>query len=188
MRRKVRLGSSVSLALSACTALVSAQSTPQQKLEATYKAAVADYDAGRYAEAAHRLEAVLPDAARSFGVHELLGLSYASMSQNEEALSQLQLAVQLKPDSAVAHTNLGAILLSSGKPEPAAEQFRKALQLEPANYDANHNLGELYVRSGQVAKAQPLLARAWREKPAVYDNAYDLAMANFLLARLDDAR
>jgi len=188
VRRKVRLGSAVSLALSACAALVWAQSTPQQKVDAAYRSAVADYDAGRYADAAHRLEAVLPAAARSFGVHELLGLSYASLSQNGEALGELQLAVQLKPDSAVAHTNLGAILLSSGKPDPAAEQFRKALQLDPANYDANHNLGELYVRSGQVGKAQPLLARAWREKPAAYDNAYDLAMADFLLARLDEAR
>lgn len=188
MNRKLRLGGPVVLAEFACAALLCAQSTPQQKVDATYKAAAADYDAGRYAEAAHRLEAVLPDATRSFGVHELLGLSYASMSQNAEALNQLQLAVQLKPDSAAARTNLGAILLSSGRLEAASEEFRKALQLEPSNYDANHNLGELYVRSGHVAKAQPLLARAWRAKPAAYDNGYDLAMADFLLGRLDEAR
>lgn len=182
------LRGSVLLAASGCAALLCAQGTSQQRLEAIYKAAAADYDAGRNAEAAHRLETVLPYATRSFEVHELLGLVYASMSDSARALSQLQLAVQLKPDSAAGRTNLGAILLSSGKADLASEQFRKALQLEPANYDANHNLGELYAKSGQVAKAQPLLARAWRAKPDAYNNGYDLAMADFLLGRLDEAR
>ncbi len=139
-------------------------------------------------EAAQRLETILPEAARNFEVHELLGLIYASKSEKAKALTELQLAAQLKPDSAAARTNLGTILLYSGKADLASEQFRKALQLEPANYDANHNLGELYVRSGQLARAQPLLARAWRAKPDAYDNGYDLAMADFLLGRLDQAR
>ena len=178
----------VLLAAFGCAALLCAQAVPGQRLDADYKAAEADYSAGQYEEAAQRLEAVLPNATRSFEVHELLGLVYASMSENAKALGELQLAVQLKPDSAAARTNLGTILLYSGKADLASEQFRKALQLEPANYDANHNLGELYVRSGQLAKAQALLARARRAKPDVYDNGYDLAMADFLLGRLDEAR
>ncbi|HVT99718.1 MAG TPA: tetratricopeptide repeat protein [Acidobacteriaceae bacterium] len=120
-------------------------------------------------------------------MHELLGLSYAAMSENAKALEQLEIAVQLKPDSAAARTNLGAMLLEAGEADPTAEQFHKALQLEPGNYDANHNLGELYVRAGQLAKAQPMLARAWRARPNAYDNGYDLAMADFLLGRLNEA-
>ena len=185
---KPRLRCLVVLAVSGCATLVHAQGTPEQKLDQSYKAAVSDYGAGRYSEAAHQLQTVLPYANRNFEVHELLGLVYASMSENEKALNQLQIAVGLKPDSAPARTNLGAILLYSGKADAATEQFRKALLLEPANYDANHNLGELYVKSGQVAKAQPLLARAYRTKPDGYDNGYDLAMADFLLGHLDEAR
>lgn len=188
MSRKRRLPWSPLLPFCGCVALLCAQGTSKQNLKVVCMAAQADYDAGRYPEAAHRLESVLPGASGSFEVHELLGLSYASMSENEKALSQFQTAVQLKPDSAVARTNLGTILLYSGTSDPAAAQFRKALQLEPSNYDANHNLGELYVKSGQLAKAQPPLARAWRAKPAAYDNGYDLAMADFLLGRLDEAR
>src|SRR5690348_11101669 len=184
---KPRLRSLVVLAVAGCATFVHAQGSPQQDLDRVYKAAVTDYDAGRYAEAAHRLQTVLSYATRNFEVHELLGLVYASMSDNARALSQLQLAVELKPNSAAARTNLGTILLYSGKADVANEQFRKALLLEPANYDANHNLGELYVKSGQVAKAQPLLAKAYRAKPDVYDNGYDLAMADFLLGHLDEA-
>lgn len=186
--KNVRLRWSVLLAVCGCATHLCAQAVPDQKLNATFQSAVADYDAGHYPQAAHQLETILPFAAKDFEVHELLGLIYASMSENAKALSQLQLAVQLKPNSSAARTNLGAVLLHSGKAEQAAVQFRKSLQLDPSNYDANHDLGELYANSGQVAQAQPLLAAAYRMKPNDYDNGYNLAMVDFLLGRLDDAR
>lgn len=190
MSKKPQLGWSLSLllAVSGCTALLDAQGVPRERLDAIYQAAVADYNAGQYADAAQRLEMVLPYATKSFEVHELLGLIYASMSENSKALDQLKLAVQLKPDSAAGRTNLGTILLHSGKTALAGEQFRMALQLEPTSYDANHNLGEFYVQSGRVADALPLLATAYQIKPDAYDNSYDLAMADFQLGRLNDAR
>jgi Flp pilus assembly protein TadD len=185
---KSRLMLPVLLAATGCAPLLCAQGVSNQKLDATFQAAVADYNAGRGAQAARQLESILPYATKSFEVHELLGLSYASISQNAKALEQLRLAAQLKPDSAAARTNLGAILLHSGKAAEAGEQFRKALQLEPENYNANHDLGELYANSGKVAEAQPLLATAYRANPDAYDNGYNLAMADFLLGRLDEAR
>ena len=72
--------------------------------------------------------------------------------------------------------------------DAAAEQFQKAALLDPENYDAQHNLGELYILAGKVAEAQPCLEKAWRIHPDAYDNAYDLAMADFLLGKLDPAR
>ena len=188
MSKKRRLRWSILLALSGCTVHLWAQDVPKQKLDAIYQSAVADYSAGKYADAAHRLEAVLPFATKSFEVHELLGLIYASMSENAKALDQLKLAVQLKPDSAAGRTNLGAILLQSGNADLAGEQFRKALELEPTSYDANHDLGEFYIQSGRVADALPLLKTAYGAEPNAYDNGYDLAMADFLLGQLDEAR
>lgn len=188
MSRKSRGGWPVLLAVSGWAVLLCAQGGPNQKLDAAYQSAMAEYEAGHSAQAARQLENLLPYAGRNFEVHELLGLVYASMSEDGKALNQLQVAVQLNPDSPAGRTNLGAILLRSGSGTQAAEQFRKALQLEPANYDANHDLGELYAKSGKIAQAQPLLATAYRMKPDDYDNGYDLAMADFLLGRLDEAR
>lgn len=159
-----------------------------QKLDKEYQSAVADYEAGRYTQAAARLEPLLPFASNSFEIHELLGMVYASLPDAEKAIEHLKLAVQIKPTSGVARTNLGAALLRSGKVDLAAEQFRKAVALEPNNYDANHNLGELLVQKGNLADAQPLLERAYRINPAGYDNGYDLAMADLLLGKLDAAR
>jgi tetratricopeptide (TPR) repeat protein len=174
--------------LLACTLYAAAEDAQKQKLDRQYQSAVADYDAGRYAAAADQLEKLLPFAPKSYEIHELLGLVYASLSQDDKAIDHLKTAVQLKPDSADARTNLGASLSHSGKIALAGEQFRKALALEPKSYDANHNLGEYYVQSGKVADAQPLLEQAQQINPGAYDNGYDLAMADFLLARFDEAR
>lgn len=165
-----------------------AQDQQEKLLDRKYQAAVADYDAGRYSQAAMELENLLPYAPKSYEIHELLGMVFVSLSENEKALDQLKTAVQLKPDSAAARTNLGTILFQSGKSSLAAEQFREALRLEPASYDANHNLGEFYVHSGSIADARPLLERAQQIQPGSYENGYDLAMADFLLGRLDPAK
>jgi tetratricopeptide (TPR) repeat protein len=174
-------------ALLACSALAAAQDNEQQKLDRQFQAAVAQYKAGRFAQAAAQLEDLLPQAPDSFEVHELLGLVYASLSQDDKAIEHLEAAVQLKPKSAAARENLAASLIHAGNNELAGEEFRKALELEPRNYDANHNLGEFYIQAGKIADGRPLLERAQRIKPS-YDNGYDLAMADLLTGRLSEAR
>ena len=128
---------------------------PDNDLDRQFQAAVAQYDAGHFAEAAVQLEKLLPSVPQSFEVHELLGLVYAAQSQDAKANGHLENAVRLNPNSAEARTNLAANLSRLGKLGPAEEQFRKAAQLEPENFDANHNLGEVYVRAGKIADATP---------------------------------
>lgn len=169
-------------------AVLRAQGPTKQDLDRQYQVAVSDYDAGRYADAAGKLEKVLPYAGSSSAVHELLGLVYASLNAPDKAIDQLKIAVQLKPDWVEARTNLGTALLRANKSELAGEQFRKALSLDPRGYDTNHNLGEFYAQSGKLGDARPLLEQARVAAPNEYENTYDLAMADFLLGRDDDAR
>jgi tetratricopeptide (TPR) repeat protein len=174
--------------LIACALCAASEDPQEQRLDQQYQAAVANYEAGRFAEAAAQLERLLPYAPKSFEMHELLGMVYGSLSQSDKAIEHLKTAVQLKPDSPEARTNLGASLLHAGHAELAGEQFRKALALEPNSYDANHNLGEYYVHTGKLAEAQPLLERAQQINPSSYDNGYDLAMSDFFLGELNKAR
>jgi tetratricopeptide (TPR) repeat protein len=175
-------------ALLACARFGTATETEKQKLDRQYQESVAQYEAGQYAEAAAQLEVLLPHAPDSFAIHELLGLSYAALSQETKAIAHLETAVRLQPNSAAARTSLAAAFSRSGKPELAGEQFRKAIELEPNEFDANHNLGEFYVQSGKMAEALPLLERAQHIDPSSYDNGYDLAMAEFLTGKLGEAR
>lgn len=160
----------------------------QQDLNREFQAAVAAYNAGQLPEAASKLEALVPRVPKSFEAHELLGMVYAAESRDEDAIRQLEIAVQLKPDSAAARTNLAASLFHAHRNLQAGEEFRKALALEPNDYSANHNLAQFYIHAGNLAQAQPLLARAQQIKPDAYDNGYDLVMADFLLGKLADAR
>jgi tetratricopeptide (TPR) repeat protein len=186
--RRPRLQFVILSLLLACATCAATDDPQKQKLDRQYQSAVADYEAGRYATAADQLEQLLPYAPKSYEIQELLGLVYASLSENEKAVDHLKTAVQLRPNLAEARTNLAASLLHSGKAALAGEQFRKALDLEPQSYDANHNLGEYYVQSGKIADARPLLEQAQKIDPTAYDNGYDLAMADFSLGRLSDAR
>jgi len=171
-----------------CSASARGQKKDIQKLDQQYQSAVADYEAGRFAQAASRLEDLIPYAPKSFEIHELLGMIYASMPEPEKAIDQLNIAVQIKPDSGEARTNLGATLLRFGKADLAGEQFQKALALEPTSYNANHNLGEFYIQTGKIAAALPLLTKAYQADPNAYNNAYDLAMALFMWNKLEGAR
>jgi tetratricopeptide (TPR) repeat protein len=168
--------------------LVAAGSQPGSSLDRKFQAAVAQYESGRFAEAAAQLESLLHEVPESFEVHELLGLVYAAQSQDAQARKHLETAVRLKPDSAAARTNLAANLARMGKLDLAEAEFKKAIKLDPRNFDANHNLGELYAQSGEVAAAAPFLEQAQRINPASYDNGYDLALAYVLTGRLSDAR
>src|SRR5271154_6320840 len=110
-------------------AIAVAEDNENQKLDRQFQSAVAQYNAGQFAEAAAQLESLLPHAPKSFEIHELLGLAYTAQSQDAKALEHLEIAVRLKPDSAAARTNLAASLSHSGKSELAGEEFRKALEL-----------------------------------------------------------
>ena len=163
-------------------------SQPSERLDRDFQTALAQYNSGRFAEAATGLEHLLRDVPESFEVHELLGLVYSAQSEDRKASEHLQKAVRLKPDSAPARTNLAANFARLGKIELAKEQLEKAISLEANNFDAVHNLGELYVRAGNISQAAHFLEQAYRINPSSYDNGYDLALAYVQMGRLTKAR
>ncbi len=178
------------LILSLCvTASLSASDEDQTKrLNQEFQAAVAQYDAGHYPEAAAQLEKLLHEVPQSFDVHELLGMVYTGESQDTLANQQLEEAVRLKPNSAAARTNLASNLVRLGKLDTAQEQLKRAVALEPHSFDAYHNLGELYVRMGKLPDAIPYLRQAQQITPSSYDNGYDLALAYVLTGKPEPAR
>jgi tetratricopeptide (TPR) repeat protein len=171
-----------------CTASPAVSQERTQALDREFQEAVAQYDAGRLAEAAATLENLVREVPQSFEVQELLGLVYSAQTQDGKASEHLDRAVQLKPDSAEARTNLATNLVRRGKLNPAQQQFEKAVELAPQNFDTNHNLGEFYVRVGQLPKATQYLERAHRIDRLSYDNGYDLSLAYILTGRLSDGR
>jgi len=174
------------LALAGISPLEASQAS--DKREEVFQAAVAQYEAGHYSEAAVPLERLAREMPNSFDVHELLGLVYAAQSEDVKANDHLAKAVRLKPDSAAARSNLAASYAKLGKLDQAQEQFSKAVELEPNNYETNHNLGEIYVRRGMVAEAVPYLQKAQKINATSYSNGFDLTLAYMVSGKLSDAR
>ena len=192
-----------------CSALGGAQqgnsqkapSQPDPRLGSIVQSAQAEYAAGHLSQAAAQLQAILPGVSAPPGpkhdaeqkqqlAHlgpqyflpmELLGLCYASMSQDARAIPYLEEATRLSPQEEEGHTNLAASLLRLGRIDQALDQFRNALAVAPKDYTANHNLGEFYIQTGKIAQAVPLLARAQELKPNDYGNSYDLATAQLMV-------
>ena len=167
-----------------------AATSPEQSpgLDREFQTAVAEYDAGKFAEAAARLEDLVLKVPESFEVHELLGLVYSGETKDALANPHLEKAVHLKPSSAAARTNLAANLVRLGNLEGAQQQLRKAIAIEPKNFDANHDLGELCVRMGKLSDANAYLKQAQQINPSSYDNGYDLALDYLLTGRPGPAR
>ncbi len=185
-----------------CTA-TSAQLQPQRaQRDKVLQAAQAEYSAGHPRQAIALLQPIFSPTAlqdpqhptldnlgpQYFASEELLGLSYASLSQDAIALPYLEAAARLHPQAEEARTNLAASLLRMGRTDQALEQFRKAVALAPQEYTSNHNLGEYWIQQDEIAQAIPYLDRAQHARPTAYDNGYDLAMAELLANQYAKAR
>src|ERR1700737_4750821 len=144
------------LLLGACPHAQETASGPNEGLDRQFQAAVAQYESGRFAEAAAALEALLREVPESFEVHELLGLVYSAQSQDAKASAHLEKAVRLRPGSASPRMNLAINLAQLGKLNPAQREFKKAVELEPQNYDATHTLGRLFFPAGRVGRVSPI--------------------------------
>ena len=153
-----------------------------------FQAAVAAYQAQKYAEAQRQLLPLLAANPNSFEINELTGLVDAALGQDEEAHKYLAKAVRLNPSSVAADTALAGNLVRLHRNTEAEAQFRKVVELEPRSYDANHNLGEFYIQNHKLAKALPYLERAQETNPRAYNNGYDLALAYEQTGNLDKAR
>jgi len=165
-----------------------AQKTAPDERDRLFQAGISAYEAGRYADALPPLEKLVRLVPDNFEVNELLGLVYASNSEDVKANEHLAKAVRLNPNSAAARANLAASFARLGKMDLAEEHFTKAAELEPEDYGINHNLGAALAHNGKVAKAIPYLEKARCLNPSSYDNGYDLSLAYLVSGRLADAR
>ena len=103
-----------------------------------------------------------PDNARA---HNNLGTALLRQHRFPEAVTQFQVALQLRSSYPEAYNNLGAVLLQTGRPEEAIAPLEDALRLNPKFADAHYNLGEAQFETGAVAPAIASLERALALQP-----------------------
>jgi tetratricopeptide (TPR) repeat protein len=122
------------------------------------------------------------------GAHYLLGYAYSQKEQFEKAVSELEIARELYPNSAEINAGLGMVLVYAGRPIEAIPVCKKAMRLNPIPpswyFD---NLGDAYRDTEQYEKAILEYKKAIQQQP---DNMFahlSLAVCYVRLNRQEDA-
>lgn len=153
-----------------------------------------------YYGAIHLLEEVVATGRAFADAHHLLGLSYSLVGQQDQALAELDRALQLNPRYVEALIHRGLVLNELGREEEAIASLRRASQIGaemrhgfPAHVAAklanqHAALGDAYAEAGGLPDAIGQYQAALALGPAFHDLRYKLGRLLLEAGRALEAR
>lgn len=164
------------------------QSMPQGSADVGLREAVTLLSAGQPARSEARARELIAAQPRSAPAHEVLGAALALQGKLDEAVTALQLAVELNPRQATAYTKLGDIALARGQVSQAVQHFERAVAADPTERLAHQRLGLHYESLGETTMAIRHFEAGVAGTPADYLGVkLNLARLYILAARFNDA-
>lgn len=131
----------------------------------------ADFDAGRYIDAALRAEALTRACPQDARAWHVLGLALGFSGDGRRALECLDTAIRLDRGDASLWDALGVVRMQAGDHAEAARAFRRSLQLAPGAAAVWANASQSALAGGELSDAlryaqravalAPQLAHAW---------------------------
>lgn len=121
-----------------------------------------------------------PDSAR---LNYLLGLSYYTSGQFEDAATPLRQSIQADPDQDKTHLLLAATLTSLGRGKEAVPEWLAALKIDPTSKMAQDGLAKELTAAGEYDTVIEHLSKVERDEALDLDLALAYGKAN----RLDEA-
>jgi tetratricopeptide (TPR) repeat protein len=118
------------------------------------------------------------------------GAAYLNLGEYEKAIADLDQAIELDPEYALAYNHRGAAYFSLGEYEKAIADYDRAIELDPEYAMAYNNRGYAYLNLGEYEKAiadwdqaielDPELAMAYNNRGYAYLNLgeYEKAIAD----------
>ncbi|MDR3735799.1 MAG: tetratricopeptide repeat protein, partial [Acidobacteriaceae bacterium] len=112
---------------------------------------------GRTEEAQAQAYAVMAAQPNNPGVHALLSAIAGRRGQKDQALIEIQRALELDPNRAAFHENL-ALLLSDDPTKNASveDELKKAIALDPKSVNSKLLLAAFYARNNRLAEAEKI--------------------------------
>jgi TolA-binding protein/mono/diheme cytochrome c family protein len=125
---------------------------------------------------------------RSFESRYNLGEMLQARGELDEAVEQLQAAVTIRPNDAIANNALGGALLAKGDVNAAMTRFNAALASQPDYFDAHYNLGSALATQGAFRAAAEQFGEAAKINPNDANAQANLGSALAALGQLKEAR
>jgi tetratricopeptide (TPR) repeat protein len=115
-----------------------------------------------------------------------LGRTLFFNRQFREAAGQLSLTIERDSTQYRAHMTLGEVLEQLGKPDSAVLEMQAAVRHAPASSRAHAFLAYAYARAGRTGEARRELRLLEDKRKKSYVPAFDFAVANLGLDRMDE--
>lgn len=151
---------------------------PSEEEQATWNGAIKQMKRKRFAKAIPTLEKISAAQPELAGPKLNLGIAYANLGRDQQAMEYLNQAIKLRPqlaeDQAIAWNHIGLIQVRSKQYRDAIKSYNRALSIAPGYENARFNLALLYdkyLNDPDEAVRQYKLYQAGRSKP---DNAVGL--------------
>jgi Flp pilus assembly protein TadD len=137
--------------------------------EGWYYLGRAKYSENRFTEAISAFQQSLKLDPGNVKAEDNLGLSYAGLDRNEEALAAYKTAIlwqaQVAQKNPGPYIDLGSLLLDQGRPQQGVPYLLEAIEIAPLESKAHELLGKAYARLEELGKAQTELEKAEELSP-----------------------
>jgi tetratricopeptide (TPR) repeat protein len=142
-------------------------------------------EAGEHLDHAVELQGNSPNAAYA---HYLKAKIWGAQDQMDEAVSELQKAVQLRPDYEQAWSDLGGMRRLVLDNAGAVRALQRAVRLNPKDALAQYRLGQLYLQNGDSLNAINHLKKALAQTPNDRGTLYNLMLALRKTGQVEEAK
>ena len=136
-----------------------------READSWHRLAVAQFDAGRFDEAARSCRRVLEIDPRHAKALANLAAVLQRSGADDEAARHYREAIAADPTLAPPRFSLAVLLLASGQRDEAIEQMRRAVALDPGRAEWHLMLGEACIGAGHPRDAIASLETALRLAP-----------------------
>ena len=127
------------------------------------------YNENRFSEAVGAFQQSLKLEPRNVKTEDNLGLSYAGLGRNEEAIAAYQQAMAWQSQAPLKnpgpYINLASLLIDQNRSGEAVSHLLQAVEIAPRESRAHELLGKAYTRLEQFPKAQTELEKAIELSP-----------------------
>lgn len=152
------------------------------RADARFFLALIDYKQGKFSDGIGVLQTAVRDGMTDSDLHYLMAecLLKQNPANVQQALKELDRAIDLNKRSVAARSLRGKLLLESGHPKQASEDLELARQQDPQSRAALYNLARAYQAEGRTADARALFRQLRSQSADALNEITDMRLNDAL--------